>query len=117
MTITSHHFISVASVVNVTIMGVKSDKHIGITELTNRDEVVSQIRKFVAAAGIGWDVRKWELVGTSGTNDGFVSNLHLHPIISWFMLSTIECFIGKMMTGTGVNDGGRIFVDVVVAKH
>ena len=82
MTITPHYFIAFVLVVYLTIMCVKSDKHIGITELTNRDEVVSQIRKFVAAAGIGWDVRKWELVGTSGTNDGLVSNLHFHSIIS-----------------------------------
>ena len=115
MTIPPHHFISVASVVNVTIMCVKSDKHIGITELSYRDEVVSQFWKFVADAGIGWDVRKWELVGTSGTNDGLVSNLYFHSIINCFVFNPIECFIGKMMTGDGVSDGSWMFVDVFVA--
>ena len=115
MTITPHHFIAAASVVYITIMCAKSDKHIGITELSNRDEVVRQLWKFVADAGIGWNIREREFVSTSGTDDGAVGNLNFHSIISRFVLTPIECFIGKMMTGAGVNDGGWIFVDVLVA--
>ena len=115
MTITPHHFITTASVVYVTIMCVKSDKHIEITELSDRDEVVCQLWKLVADEGIGWDIGEWEFVSTSGTNDGAVCNLNFNSIISRFVLTPIECFIGKMMTGAGVNDGSWIFVDVLVA--